>query len=629
MRKTTLGGYEEPDLSWQAQTFENDVLGTSLATEVENYGDRITNTPVTSRMLIQDLTADTQTRSDQRTVLSMIGTNQCGDYLYFHDQWWLIVSLAENNTVYEKCDLQYCKYMLNFKIPGTNEVVHYPVHTLNATQYNSGETARSMMTLGTSERLIFLPYNEVTIKVDNDFRLLMDRNTDHPTAWKVSQVDAESWNYGGHGLVRWTLVEDRLRDTDDVVNMIADNTMFDEDHSLSYVAKEHDGDELIYKILPFQVLDGINEFGLVCNVNVVPTDKGMNTVVIPSEQSEVELSVMMVLRYVLDHCSGATQATNFIRKHMTIYFPQSLHDMNYEVHFMIADAFKTYVVEFVNNTTVVHEADYMTNFYIDGVTFNDDGTVYTPATQDETHNAMITNNITAHGSGLERYNLIVNEYENADTEDGMRELLNHLKFTRAYNTSRDHADPAWYTEFVDGELTCASPVQNFAGIMELAGNEYAIRSRNTAKTWQSVHSVIYDMETKTAKIDTQESGEEYIVSVDDERFTDAGDMYHESSDGHSAIRRCKPYLCEAWYDELDYETANEYYRQRAALPGGACSSVRNGQLFGRKYDWTYDNSTEFIIHTERTADRLASVSITGGLKELTDSVETNAKGWGL
>ena len=79
-----------------------------------------------------------------------------------------------------------------------------------------------------SQRIMYLPNNEETIYVDNDFRLLMDMNRQKPTAWKVTQVDAESYAFSNRGLVRWTVLEDRLRDTDDVNNMLADNKRFDE-----------------------------------------------------------------------------------------------------------------------------------------------------------------------------------------------------------------------------------------------------------------------------------------------------------------------------------------------------------------------------------------------------------------
>ena len=155
----------------------------------------------------------------------------------------------------------------------------------------------------------------------------------------------------------------------------------------------------------------------------------------------------------------------------------------------------------------------MTNFHLHGVEFNDDGTVYTPETQDETHNAMDTNRITAHGSGLERYNLIISSYASLNTEAGMRAMLNSLMYTKAYITSPTPSSPYWYTEFVGGELNCASDVSDFAETVELAGKAYSRRSRNIPQTWQTVHSIVYDIDGLCGSVIVQETGEAYHFEV--------------------------------------------------------------------------------------------------------------------
>lgn len=228
MRKSTLGGYEEPELSWQRQTFENDVLGSSLAKDVMLYGDRITNSPTSIRALIQDMEADSQSKSNFRTILCLLGTIMCGDYLYFNDRWWMVIDLVDNNTVYEKGVLQFCNYTINYIVPHTETVVSYPVPTINSTQYNSGEEWRDRAVGVSAQRIMYLPNNEETLYVDNDFRLLMDANKQKPDAWKVTQVDSETYAFSSRGLLRWTVMEDRLRDSDDIENMLADNRRFEE-----------------------------------------------------------------------------------------------------------------------------------------------------------------------------------------------------------------------------------------------------------------------------------------------------------------------------------------------------------------------------------------------------------------
>lgn len=50
------------------------------------------------------------------------------------------------------------------------------------------------------------------------------------------------------------------------------------------------------------------------------------------------------------------------------------------------------------------------------------------------------------------------------------------------------------------------------------------------------------------------------------------------------------YLSEIYYDEINYEKAKEYFKNTTE-PNiiGACSSVRNGNFYGRHLDWEYND----------------------------------------
>ena len=223
LTSSNISGFEEGNFLGDKGGF-TELVNSFMGKAVQIYGDRITNTPTTIRAIVQNRTADTPPNADQRQILTQIGTLQCGQYIKFDNRWWLVVSLVDNNMVYEKAIIWYCNYTVNFKSPKTSANVSYPVVTNNATQYNSGVESNKTMTVGSTQRLLFLPYNSETIEVDHDFRLLVDRRLSKPTAFKVTQVDTEQYDYDGYGVLRWTLSEDILRSTDDIVNMVADNT---------------------------------------------------------------------------------------------------------------------------------------------------------------------------------------------------------------------------------------------------------------------------------------------------------------------------------------------------------------------------------------------------------------------
>lgn len=267
-----------------------------------------------------------------------------------------------------------------------------------------------------------------------------------------------------------------------------------------------------YKILPFMITDGINDSGVVCNTNVVPMDYGETTGTISPDDNPAEICSLMLPRFVLDNFSSALEAVNYIRDHMSVYVPNKLHDMHYETHIMIADMHNAYAVEFINNQIEVIDITnrpYMTNFHLYDVTFNVDGSVYTPETMDDAHNAMITNGITQFGSGLERYNIIAANIGTSGSSTGMRELMDLLTYTNTYKRS---TTPFWYTEFVGGQNTVISAPDDFESVVDEYIGYYNDRQRGDGKTWQTVHSAVYDIKNKTLTLREQEGDTDHIYS---------------------------------------------------------------------------------------------------------------------
>lgn len=292
--------------------------------------------------------------------------------------------------------------------------------------------------------------------------------------------------------------------------------MFLKETSTPYL-KDYDNE--YYRILPFLLLDGKNDAGLMACANVVPTDNGEN-VTVPQVEQQVRLNGLMVVRYVLDHFTGAHEAAEWLRDYASIWFHDDFEAMGYECHYMIADATGDYViVELQNNEVVILDEDTdvapcMTNFILNNVVFNEDGTVYTPGTQDATHNASLTNHITDHGAGLERYNMLIKNFT-GDEDD-----LSIVKYSNAYTLPED--ENYWYTEFVGDypmlpepiELTVSSTPEQYAPIVEYVKNLWDERSRDTGDCWHTVHSCVYTPEMMRVYAQEDFSEPTYILDKD-------------------------------------------------------------------------------------------------------------------
>lgn len=267
-----------------------------------------------------------------------------------------------------------------------------------------------------------------------------------------------------------------------------------------------------YAALPNLMLDGINDAGVVCNTNVTATgDYGITTGTNPQKES---MCILMIVRYILDNADSVDNAIELLHE-KNWWAPQS-SALNSELHFMIGDATKSCVVEFINNKIeIIENAPAMTNFYLYNVNFNQDGSVYTPATQTDTKNAIITNNVTPYGCGLERYNTIIANLENVEDKQDMIDLMQSLYYTNAYTAEPDES--TWYTEMVGVKgLTVISTPEEYAPIFQKTYEQYINRNRNNKETWQTVHMVVYDINELTATIFTQEGTTPYEVNLKDE-----------------------------------------------------------------------------------------------------------------
>ena len=216
-------GYEKDEFENYAKDGFSEFLESFISSYIEIYDQNFTLLQ-SLKAIIQNVTADAESSSFIRQILIPIGNLKIGYYVKYNDSFWLIKDIVDNNGVYEKAIMFFCNYKVSFISDISGEIVSYPVHMKNATQYNSGETAREQETIGSSKFLMFIPYNEETIKIDHGKRFLIDKNHDNPTAFEITQVDTISHNFDDDfAVIRWTLVESQFNTkTDNKELMIAD-----------------------------------------------------------------------------------------------------------------------------------------------------------------------------------------------------------------------------------------------------------------------------------------------------------------------------------------------------------------------------------------------------------------------
>lgn len=245
------------------------------------------------------------------------------------------------------------------------------------------------------------------------------------------------------------------------------------------------------ELIPNLTLDGINDAGVIASINVVPGEEDAGKLTGTNPDGE-PLNAAFAARYILDNAGSADEAVELLRARNLYGTAVS----NMYLHIMIADPNKTYVVEFINNQLVAQEKtgdeQIMTNFYVN------------------------LPELTEHAAGVERYQILKENYAEGDTMVGMRNLMARVKYSNAYNYSND---PVWYSEAIpqsilkdrDAEIF-AEYAEGFENIAKDYWNYITNDKRNPANTkfWHTTHNSIYDIENRTLRLTVQENYSDYF-----------------------------------------------------------------------------------------------------------------------
>jgi len=262
-------------------------------------------------------------------------------------------------------------------------------------------------------------------------------------------------------------------------------------------------DELL-EFLPWMTMDGINDAGLVCNINVVNTadiEKYDNT-----NEGKPKIMTMNLVRALLDNCSSVEDAKTFILNHDILPSPGT-----WDCHIMIADPQRTVVVEFTGEEEKVKftETEIMTNFY----NYQYANNVNNGVPQEKAY--------PRHACGIERYEILKANYALATSKVTMWELLKKVHYTQAYDTS---ANPFWCSEYYDTAKIPtfdSKPVEYWTKerILEQAEPQKAIAAYENYKRtgtynpedgiWFTTHNSTYDIANKTLRVTARENYGKY------------------------------------------------------------------------------------------------------------------------
>lgn len=249
-----------------------------------------------------------------------------------------------------------------------------------------------------------------------------------------------------------------------------------------------------YEYLPFITLDGFNKKGFACNINILPKKDNRRTTT-EFGTGPIRISALSLVRRLLDEAATVDEAIDLIENRYTI-----VTSPGGETHWMLCDRTKCVVVELEDSGLQVIDSQIMTNFYLDPIPTPEDDRLYP--------------------EGVERYNLLASGIDSVQTSQDMADLMQRARYFQVYESL--YADNPWETgwksEFyedyehdgvtyhVNIDTRDQETIDYFNNILVhavLYPYEHKDRFADQ-ELWQTVHSVIYDLNTGIAYLRIQE-----------------------------------------------------------------------------------------------------------------------------
>ena len=233
-------------------------------------------------------------------------------------------------------------------------------------------------------------------------------------------------------------------------------------------------------VLPWGLLDGINDAGLFCNMNVVPVEDAGILHTSPNPGMP-EVNSVLLVRALLDNCANVDEAIAFVNSHDVT----GMNKGGFDLHFIIGDPEKTVVLEYIDNKAVIKEQTIMTNFFVN---------------RDE---------LAPKSDGIERYEILKENYaEGGESMEGMWNLLKRVRYAHAYNPE---TKPFWKTEFLGSKYTIDTPVDTILANPNVQKNmadfkHFAETGEYTQEMglWFTEHNSTYDISSRKLWITMRE-----------------------------------------------------------------------------------------------------------------------------
>lgn len=128
--------------------------------------------------------------------------------------YWICTEVFDNNDISWSGKLTYCNYKLHWQNESGEIITRY-AHVINASSYNNGENENKTLTLQSNQFMVYLPYDEETMLLDDNKRIHMSKNISKCNSYELTRVDDISYDFTDKGLINLIFTQTQASPTND------------------------------------------------------------------------------------------------------------------------------------------------------------------------------------------------------------------------------------------------------------------------------------------------------------------------------------------------------------------------------------------------------------------------------
>lgn len=137
-----------------------------------------------------------------------------GDYVEWSNNIWLVYEADSDDEIYTDGNLRQCQYEL-FWQNSDGQIISRHAWVQNASAYNNGESGNNTITLQSNQFMVYVPYDDDTLLLDNGLRIHISRSNRKCKPYKLTRPDDIAYGYGEKGILNLVFTQDEYNPTDD------------------------------------------------------------------------------------------------------------------------------------------------------------------------------------------------------------------------------------------------------------------------------------------------------------------------------------------------------------------------------------------------------------------------------